>query len=98
VRPLGLALLFVFAATAQDFRGQIRMKPLVPPLREPGTLHLEPAAAVSPAPPRLCAVPLARVTPRDVDPKMIRPPSESPAAPIPIVTPPAPACDERPRQ
>ena len=41
MRPLGLALLFVFAATAQDFRGQIRMKPLVPPLREPGTLHLD---------------------------------------------------------
>jgi hypothetical protein len=53
-----------------------------------------PAERVILKPGQPCAVPLLRVTPRDVDPKMILPSGPPVDSRIRIVTPPAPSCDD----
>ena len=96
-----MRLLFSVAVLApalfgQDFRGQIKLKPLVPPLSQPwkaqpvlgGVTVLKQQVIESSGP---CAVPLLQVTPVETDQQMlVAPPSTG--FHMRQVTPPAPSC------
>jgi len=97
MRLLLLAVLLAPATPGQDFRGRIRIKPLVPPLTQPWTPQAPPAGVqvVKPNPAaRPCSVPLLQVTPPEVDSAMLVPPP-SQAARIRMVPLPAPPCGDR---
>ncbi len=106
MRLLALAVLLAPLAPGQNFRGQIKIKPLVPPLSQPWNAP-RPLMRVHPAPgiqlmnpaavSRPCSVPLLQVTPRELDLKMhVAPPSAG--ARMPVVEPPAPPCAQVPRK
>ena len=106
MRLLTLAVLLAPLVPGQNFRGQIRIKPLVPPLSQPWNAT-RPLVGVRPAPEirlmnpaavsRPCSVPLLQVTPRELDAKIhVAPPSAG--ARMPVVEPPAPPCVQDPRK
>ena len=91
MRLLSLAALLAPSLLGQDFRGQIKLKPLLPPLTQPW--KTQPVAA-----PKLeviesvsCSVPLLNVMPAETDRKMLVAPPSS-GFHMRIVTPPAPPC------
>jgi hypothetical protein len=93
MRLLALTLLLLPAIPAQNFTGQIKMKPLVPPISEPWkTLQSQPILKLAEAR-KTCSIPLLVVPPKDVDSRMtITPPAAGFA--MKVVTPPAPPCSE----
>jgi hypothetical protein len=89
-----LALLALPVLPAQDFRGQIRMKPLLPPLdkawKAPKNVLAIPRAPAT----TTCSIPPLSVEVVEADPKMaIAPPAKGFA--VRVVTPPAPSCEPR---
>jgi hypothetical protein len=98
MRLISLAALLVPSLLGLDFRGNIKLKPLVPPLTQPWKLQSLPGpvtvlkqvfASAS------CAIPLLTVTPVETDSKMlVTPPSQG--FHIRHVTPPSPSCADKP--
>ena len=100
MRLLPLAALLAPALLGQDFRGQIKLKPLVPPLNQPwkalpqtGLITKLKQQVIESGP---CAIALLNVTPVESDQKMLVTP---PATGFHMrdVTPPAPSCSDKPR-
>ena len=100
MRLLPLAALLAPALLGQDFRGQIKLKPLVPPLNQPWKTQPSTALIV-----KLqqqvhesgtCAVPLLNVTPVETDKQiLVTPPAQG--FHMRNVTPPATSCADKPR-
>jgi hypothetical protein len=97
MRLVSLAALLAPAVLGQDFRGQIKLKPLVPPITQPWK-SLNPITVLKqpPAQSGTCGIPLLNVTPVETDQKMLVTP---PATGFHMrnVTPPAPSCADKPR-
>jgi hypothetical protein len=99
MRLVLLATLLSPALLAQNFRGKIQLKPLVPPLSKPWPVQpsvselsmLKPLQVQRP-----CSIRLLESKPNEVDSQMrVTPPPEG--FHVRVVTPPAPACDEKPK-
>jgi hypothetical protein len=92
MRFLCCLLLCAPVLIAQNFRGQIQIKPLVPAITKPWPRAQVFEFTRSPQT-RPCAIPLSNVPPRDGDPKMAVPPPSGGA--VRMVTPPAPPCEKQ---
>lgn len=100
MRLMSVAALLAPVLLGQDFRGQIKLKPLVPPLTQPWKAKPAPGGVVvlkqqviESGP---CAVPLLQVAPVEGDKQMMVTP---PATGFHMrqVTPPAPSCADKAR-
>lgn len=99
MRLVSLATLLLPALLpGQDFRGQIKTKPLLPPISQPWKFQAPPKPQVieQVAPSRPCAVPLLNTKPVATDQKMVVPPPAD-GFHMRQVTPPAPSCADQPR-
>jgi hypothetical protein len=100
MRLMSLAVLLAPALLGQDFRGNIKLKPLVPPLTQPWKSPSLPCPitvlkqqVIESGP---CAIPLLNVTPAPTDPQsLVTPPATG--FHIRQVTPPAPSCADKPK-
>jgi hypothetical protein len=100
MRLLALAILLAPIVPAQSFQGQIKPRPLVPPLSQPWTqrqavppaIPAKPAARSGP-----CSIPTLTVVPRKVDSKMLVPTPEA-GTRMPLAALPAPPCGETSRR
>jgi hypothetical protein len=101
MRLLFLGALLLPALMGQDFRGQIKIKPLVPPLNQPwkaqpalGGVTVLKQQVVESGP---CSIPLLNVVPVEGDQQMVvTPPSTG--FHMRNVTPPAPSCADKARR
>jgi len=100
MRLVLLSILFSAMLPAQNFRGQIKLKPLVPPLSEPWTVRpsVNELSLLQPLPvQRPCSIRLLEAKTNEIDSNMlVSPPAEG--FHMRVVTPPAPPCDEKPKQ
>jgi hypothetical protein len=97
MRLLSLAALLAPTLLGQDFRGQIKLKPLLPPIGQPWKFQAPPTRVIEQsAPSRPCAVPLLNTKPVETDSKMLVPPPAN-GFHMRQVTPPAPSCADQPR-
>jgi hypothetical protein len=98
MRLLSLAALLAPALIGQDFRGSIKLKPLLPPIAQPWKFQAPPKPEVieRAVPSRPCAVPLLNTKRVETDGKMVVPPPAN-GFHMRQVTPPAPSCADQPR-
>ena len=96
MRLLSLAALLAPALLGQDFRGQIKLKSLVPPLTQPWKTQPVTAPKLEVIESVSCSVPLLNVLPVETDQKMLVTPPSS-GFHMRNVTPPAPSCADKRR-
>ena len=99
MRLVLFAMWFSPVLVAQNFRGSIPIKPLVPPLSKPWPIRPSVSELSMPKPlpvQRPCSIRLLEAKTSEVDSQMlVTPPADG--LHIRVVTPPAPPCDEKPK-
>ena len=89
MRYLFIAFLALPTLVAQNFHGQIQVRPLLPPIGQPWNSVLTARNTAPQA--RQCSVPLLQITPRQIDPRIFIQ-GQSTVSRMPGVTVPAPPC------